>query len=149
MDVEIEKKMSSKSRKDIILNLCYLSKRVYANYIPLSISSQVSYFTSLSLTEHSIFIYGTSMAVSDLLGRVFLVIFTDRLPLTETNLLIFVNLLFVAVTLVFVCWPTDFALLTCSLCKCSLVYQTFQLITRVRGQRRGKNKQKGETMKEN
>lgn len=75
----------------------------------------VSYYTSLSLTEDSIFIYGTSIAVTEVLGRVLLVIFTDRLPLTETNLLIFINLLFVGVTLVFVCWPTNFALLTCSL----------------------------------
>ena len=57
------------------------------------------------------------MTVSDLCGKIILVFFMNKIPVSEVNLLISSNLIMTMVAVAFVVYPVKAVLCVCSLCK--------------------------------
>ncbi|XP_071827572.1 monocarboxylate transporter 12-like [Apostichopus japonicus] len=73
----------------------------------------ISYFESLLMNESAILLNATVANVSEVLGRMFLLLFVGKLPLREVNLLILMSLFSTVVTLAFVLTPTEPVILCC------------------------------------
>ncbi|KAJ8025751.1 Monocarboxylate transporter 14 [Holothuria leucospilota] len=76
----------------------------------------ISYFESIPIPENDILIFVTVMTVTDVLGRVILALFMNKVPFGETSLLCLCNFLFFGLTIIFVVCPSTPVLLICSAC---------------------------------
>lgn len=74
----------------------------------------ISYFESITIPEHDILLFVMVMTINDLLGRILLVFFIQKIPFGETSLLCFCNFLLFAVTVFFVLFPSTPVLFICS-----------------------------------